>query len=65
MPANKISFDVYAHVRHARQQAGDRKEQIAATQSYSDNKSRLLAQIEDTLISVESMCEQLLKEDRE
>jgi hypothetical protein len=64
MPANKTSFDVYAHVRHARQQAGDRKEQVLATQSYSDNKSRLLTEIENTLISVESMCEQLLKEDQ-
>ena len=34
MATNDKTFEVYAHVRHARQQLGDRMEQIKEASSY-------------------------------
>ena len=63
MKAHKISFDVYAHVRHARQQAGDRKEQILQERSYTDPVYKRLDKIEEMLLHVETLCENLTRED--
>ena len=64
MPANKKSFDVYAHVRHARQRCGDRTEEIRAV-DWKDPRIKALDEIYDTLDSLEGKLERFLKEDQE
>jgi hypothetical protein len=64
MAANKITFDVYAHVRHARQQCGDRIEQIKQV-DWKDPRVAALDEIYDMLDHAEGKLERILKEDQD
>ena len=63
MPANKKTFDCYAHVRHARQQLGDRIEEIR-TVDWKDRRITSMDKVYSTLDDLECQLERILKEDQ-
>lgn len=63
MPANKKTFDVYAHIRHARQQLGDRIEEIR-TVDWKDRRITSMDKVYSTLDDLECQLERILKEDQ-
>lgn len=63
MPANKKTFDVYARIRRARQQLGDRIEEIR-TVDWKDCRITSMDKVYSTLDDLECQLERILKEDQ-
>lgn len=64
MSANSTTFDIYAHVRHARQRAGDRSTELIRAHGYDDPVAKKLHDIENRLNSIECEMEAILRLDQ-